>query len=391
MATIKELREKRVKLYEDMKNFLDSHEKNGVLNAEDSENYAKMEADFDALTESINRQEKIANIENNLQRATSTPLVSDFGHSVVNGRGSKEYKESFWNIIRGRATNSTQTIGTDANGGYLVPDEFENQIITELANDNVMRQICKVIKTGSGEHKIPVVASQGAAEWTGEEAPYNESGDTFTQVILNAYKLTRILKVSEELLNDSAFNLETYLAESFAHSFSMAEEAAFINGTGNKPTGFLSDAKVGGTTTFANEISGDEVLDLYFSVKTPYRKNGVFLMSSSAQKAIRKAKDNNGQYLWHPGLNGESDTLMGKTIKTSDEMPELEANSTSLAFGDFSYYWIADRQGITFKRLNEKYAENGQVGFLASKRTDGKLILPSAISVLKQGTEVSAE
>ena len=108
-------------------------------------------------------------------------------------------------------------------------------------------------------------------------------------------------------------------------------------------------------------------------------------MNDSTIKAIRKLKDNNGQYLWQPGLIANApDTILGRPVKTSAFMPSIAAGAKSIIFGDFNYYWIADRQGRTFKRLNELFATTGQVGFLASQRVDGRLILPEALKVLKQ-------
>ena len=113
-------------------------------------------------------------------------------------------------------------------------------------------------------------------------------------------------------------------------------------------------------------------------------------MNDATIKAIRKLKDNNNQYLWQPSLvAGTPDTILGRPVVTSAYMPTAAAGAKTIAFGDFSYYWIADRQGRSFKRLNELYAANGQVGFLGSQRVDGKLVLPEAIKVLQQKVETS--
>ena len=111
----------------------------------------------------------------------------------------------------------------------------------------------------------------------------------------------------------------------------------------------------------------------------------MWVLNDTTVKAVRKLKDGSGQYLWQPSLTtGAPDTLLGRPVNTSAYMPTIAAGVKSIAFGDFGYYWIADRQGRSFKRLNELYAANGQVGFLASQRVDGKLILPEAIKVLVQ-------
>lgn len=195
--------------------------------------------------------------------------------------------------------------------------------------------------------------------------------------------------VSDELLNDSVFNLENYISTEFARRIGAKEEEAFLVGNGEgKPTGIFNDtggAELGVTAASTTAITADEIIDLVFSLKAPYRKNAVFIMNDATVKAIRKLKDGQGQYLWQPSLTtGTPDTLLNCPIYTSAYAPTIASGVKSIAFGDFGYYWIADRQGRSFKRLNELFATTGQVGFLASQRVDGKLILPEAIKVLQQ-------
>ena len=246
-----------------------------------------------------------------------------------------------------------------------------------------------IFQTSSGDRKIPVVASKGTASWIDEEGAYTESDDSFAQVSIGAYKLGTMIKVSEELLNDSVFDLESYIAREFARRIGTKEEEAFFTGDGTgKPLGILAasgGAETGVTAASATAVTADELMDLFYSLKSPYRKNAVWILNDSTIKAIRKLKDNNGQYLWQPSLvAGTPDTILGRPVKTSAYMPAIAAGAKTIAFGDFSYYWIADRQGRSFKRLNELYAANGQVGFLGSQRVDGKMILPEAVKVLVQ-------
>ena len=202
---------------------------------------------------------------------------------------------------------------------------------------------------------------------------------------IDAHKLGTIIKVSEELLADSAFNLESYFALEFARRIGRKEEEAFINGNGSsKPTGILQTAEVGITAAKADAITADNLIDLFYSLKGPYRRNAVWVVNDSTVKAIRKLKDSNGQYIWQPALkDGDHDTLLGRPILTTSAMPEIGADAKPVIFGDLSFYWVGDRQGVTFKRLNERYADVGQVGFLASRRVDGKLVLPEAVKVLQ--------
>ena len=234
-----------------------------------------------------------------------------------------------------------------------------------------------------------MVASKGTASWVDEEGAIPESDDSIGQVSIGAYKLGTMIKVSEELLNDSVFDLESYISREFARRIGNKEEEAFFTGDGKgKPLGVLADtggAEVGVTAAAAGAFTADEVFDLFYSLKAPYRKSAVFLMNDASVKALRKLKDSNGQYLWQPSLTAATpDTLMGRPVYTSAFMPAVAAGAKSILFGDLSYYWVADRQGRSFRGLGELYAPTGQVGFLATQRVDGKLVLAEAVKVLQQ-------
>lgn len=403
MTTAATLFDRRATLWEQAKAFLDERRSanNGLLTAEDEQTYSRMEAELDTLTKEIGRTERAERMERELARATATPLTSmpgtspDTPEETKRGRASSAYKAAFWDAMRLNHSpleiRNALSEGVDSEGGYLVPDEFEATLVTSLADENVMRSIAKVIQTTSGDRKIPVVSTHGAAAWLDEGKPMSESDEVFDQVSLSAFKLGTFLKISEELLQDAAFNVEAYLADEFARRIGAAEEEAFIIGDGRgKPTGIF--AATGGapspvTTAKATDITADELIDLHYALRAPYRKNATWLMNDATVKTVRKLKDSTGQYLWQPALTlGAPDTILGRPVATSTFVPEIKASAKSVAFGDFSYYWIADRQGRSFKRLNELFATSGQVGFLATQRVDGKLILPEAVQVLTQKT-----
>ena len=399
MSKILELREKRAKAWDAAKAFLDTKRGgDGLLSAEDTATYDKMEADVVALGKEIERLERQSVIDAELSKATSNPITNtpSKGTEEKTGRASAEYKRSFWNAMRTRAgegldpvVKNALQIGTDTEGGYLVPDEFERNLVEALEEENIFRRLANVITTSSGDRKIPVVASKGTASWIDEEGAIPESDDSFGQVSIGAYKLGTLIKVSEELLNDSVFNLESYISREFARRIGNKEEESFFGGDGSgKPTGILAatgGAQLGVTTAGATTITLDEVLDLFYSLKAPYRNKAVFVMNDSTVKAIRKLKDSQGQYLWQPSIQaGTPDTILNRPLYTSAYVPAIAAAAKTIAFGDFSYYWVADRQGRVFKRLNELYAATGQVGFIATQRVDGKLILPEAVKVLQQ-------
>lgn len=397
MNKIIELREKRAKLWESTKAFLDSRRnENGLLSAEDTATYERMEEDVMNLGEEIKRLERQAVIDLELSKPTSSPISSKPGmkdEEEKTGRASDEYKSAFWNAMRMKNPSNqiynSLSIGEDSEGGYLAPDEFERTLITTLEEENIFRKLAKVIKTSSGDRKIPVVVTKGSAAWLDEGEDFEESDSVFGQTSIGAYKLGTMIKVSDELLNDSVFSIENYIATEFARRIGAKEEEAFIVGDGDgKPTGIFhatAGGQLGVTAASATAITADEIIDLVYSLKAPYRKNAVFIMNDATVKAVRKLKDGQGQYLWQPSLTaGTPDTLLNRPVYTSAYAPIIEAGASTIAFGDFGYYWIADRQGRSFKRLNELFATSGQVGFLGSQRVDGKLILPEAVKVLKQ-------
>ena len=237
-----------------------------------------------------------------------------------------------------------------------MPDEFERTLVEALKEENIFRRLANVITTASGDRKIPVVASKGTASWIDEEGAIPESDDSFGQVSIGAYKLGTMIKVSEELLNDSVFRLEPYISTEFSRRIGNKEEEAFFTGDGSgKPTGILAatgGAQLGVTTAGSTAITLDEVLDLFYSLKAPYRNKSVFIMNDSTVKVIRKLKDGQGQYLWQPSIQaGTPDTILNRPLYTSSYVPAIAAGAKTIAFGDFSYYWVADRQGRVFRDL----------------------------------------
>ena len=218
--TLNEMLEKRKNLLNTMDGFLETHKNsNGALSVEDDATYSKMEKEFDELTASITRAQRRANMEMEMNKPVNAPITAKpmvmTEPEDSTGRGSKGYKKNFWNAMRRKQmtpemVNALQ-IGTDSEGGYLVPDEYEKTLVEALEEENIFRKLAHVISTSSGDRKIPVVASKGSASWVDEEGTIPDSDDAFNQVSIGAYKLGTLIKVSNELLNDSVFNLESYI------------------------------------------------------------------------------------------------------------------------------------------------------------------------------------
>lgn len=388
--TILELREKRNKAWEAAKAFLESHRtEKGTLTAEDDATYTQMEQEINDLGKEIARLERQEALEAELNRPVNQPLTSKpgsgRGEEPKTGRASDEYRKAMLDAFRSnfkRVSNILQE-GVDADGGYLVPEEYDHRLIDTLSEENIMRRLATTITT-SGEHKINIAATKPAASWIEEGGALTFGDATFSQILLDAHKLHVAIKVTEELLYDNAFNLEGYILDQFGKALANAEEDAFLNGDGTgKPLGLFA-ATGGGTVagTLTAAIKSDDMLDLVYALKRPYRKTASFIMNDKTLASLRKLKDNNGAYIWQPSYQaGEPDRVLGYAVHTSAYAPE-----DAIAFGDYKYYNIGDRGTRSFSELRELFAGNGMIGYVAKERVDGKLILPEAVQILKLKT-----
>lgn len=384
---IKDLIDKRAKVWETAKNFVDTHEdKNGVLSEEDTATYNKMEKEIEDLTSAIERQQRAERREAELSKPinspiTGKPFLSDTDNEKT-GRASDAYKNAMLSAMRSNFRNVSNVLqeGMDADGGYLVPEEYDHRLIDVLDGENIMRTLATKITT-AGQHKINIAATKPTAAWIEEGGSLSFGDATFDQIYLDAYKLHVAIKVTEELLYDSSFGLENYIITQFGKALANAEEEAFLNGDGKaKPTGIF-DAKAGGQIagTLTSAIKSDDLIDLVYGLKRPYRKSSSFIMNDATLASLRKLKDNNGTYIWQPSYKeGEPDRVLGYAVHTSSFAP-----TNKIAFGDYSYYNIGDRGSRSFAELRELFAGNGMIGFVAKERVDGKLILPEAVQVLK--------
>jgi HK97 family phage major capsid protein len=411
MSKIIELRNKRNTLWEQTKAFLEQHrDENGLVAADAVEQYDKMAADVKALGDEIKRLEDQMEMDAKLSAPTSAPVHADpkaDSRKASRPTATDAYNKAFWDMMRGNNSLEVRdalSVGVNENGGFTVPDEFERQLIQGLEENNIFRTLAHTIRTNSGTRTIPIATDSGSASWIEEGAAIQESDMSFAQETLSAYKLGCMIKVSNELLNDSAFNIAAHIAHRFGVRFGNAEEDAFINGTGpsanpqttpSQPTGILTSLtpEAGNITANALTVHFDNIYKLYYSLKSPYRRKASFLCNETLLLQLMLLKDKNDNYIWKPGLEvGKPDTILGRPIYTSGYMPAItgtaaqDKNKKVLLFGDFSYYWIADRQSRTLKRLNELYAVTDQVGFIGTQRVDGKLILPEAMQVMALGS-----
>jgi HK97 family phage major capsid protein len=383
MSTLS-LAEQRAKIVADWRAMLDTAEAEGrALTAEEVEKSNKMEADIDALKKTIDARAKAD--------AADRAIVPD-SQRTVEQRPANQDKDAvradFWRYVRGGQPSAelrTHALSPDSSGGFIVPDEFRRELITALEEENVIRGLATSFTTMTGVMTIPVNSAHGSASWKTEGAAYSASDETFAEVTLNAYKGTALIKVTEELLNDSAFPLESFIAKEFGRRLGKLEEEAFINGTGSgQPTGIVGGSTLGATASATNAMTADNLTDLYHSLGRAYRAKATWIMKDSTVQLIRKLKtgvSSDNTYLWQAGLkDGEPDRLFGRPVVVSEFMPAATSALKAVLFGDISYYYIGDRQAMSMQRLNELYAENGHIGFRQFRRTDGKLALATAVN-----------
>lgn len=425
VATIEAMREERATAYERMKEINDlALEERRDLTAEEQQEYDNVEREFDDKSRSIERTERLEGIAPRMPREVAAaveearereidPERDAFEHAKEyrtwvahedqrSAWDDNEYRDQFWRFLRtgqvidrglvGRIPQEVrvQSKASGAAGANLVPEEFGDLIRATESEFGVMEQLARVITTDGGEKiNFPTSTAHGTATWTAENASYTASDETFGTVAVDAYKLGRIVLVSEELLVDSAFDLERYLAEQFGESFGIAKNTAFWVGDGSgKPTGLSTRTTAGVRLASGNvaTIPTDALFDLQHSIKPGYRANATWVVNDQAFKALRKAKDTTNQYLWQPGLQaGSPDTLLGRPILVDPDVPVPEASAKTVFYGDFSRaYLVRNANGISIQRLVEKYADNGQVGFRAYQRTDGNVVNTEAVKHLQQ-------
>ena len=294
------------------------------------------------------------------------------------------YAKAYDGFLRFGTLCNTLREGTDQAGGYLVPDEFEKKIVDALAEKNVLRKLSAVKQTRRNL-KIPCATGNGHAFWVPEEGEIPETNGEFDEISLGAYKLATMTRVTDELLEDSVFDIEDFIAKEFALRLGQAEEEAFLNGDGvAKPLGMLRQLNRVVFSENLGNITMDDVIDLQHSIEPRYRENAVFLMSDDAVRELRKYRTVGFRNVWEGDMQNDAPVkLLGVPVITCRPMPKVESGSMPVLYGDFSRFLIGDREHRSVKRLNELYARQGLVGYTVSERVDAVLLDKRAIAGLK--------
>ncbi|MES2030852.1 MAG: phage major capsid protein [Pseudomonadota bacterium] len=397
---VKDLREQRAKLVADARALYDSiTDKTPAAEAKEIETkFDGMMEDADGLKAKIDREERLEASEKNLgerQRITakirhiSTDEVAEneqaetkaFNSYLRNGMGGLSAEERDLALPRFQNAQST---GSNTGGGYTVPTGFYDQLMdAEKAYGGMMDPgVAFVFDTESG-NSLPIPTdndtSNSGAILT-ENTQVGTQDVTFGAVTLGAYTYTsKLVLVSNQLLQDSAFNLDGFLAGKLGTRIARAINTHFTTGDGsNKPTGAVTAATLGftGVTGETTSLIFDDLIELEHSVDPAYRKNARFMMNDASLKIIKKLKDTQGRYLWMPGMTiaGEPPTINSFGYTVNQDMPAMAANAKSILFGDFSKYFIRRVAGVQVLRLTERYADFNQTGFLAFQRWDGNLV-----------------
>ena len=262
---------------------------------------------------------------------------------------------------------------------YLLPNRLEAKLVNAMNTTSVLRPLCTEVTTSS-DSALPIVNGHGKAAWVPEGHPIPMVKDAFDRVNLDSHKLAAIIRVTNELLKDSAVDIEAYLAATFADRLSVSEEEAFIAGDGaDKPLGLIRQAKVGCMTESAGSVSIEDVLNLVFSVPEKHRRNGTLLMNDNTLLSLYRQCAALGTNLWL----GEDDSFFGYRIVRCASMPDAASGSMPILFGDFKQVYINNNGDRSIKRLDQLFIANDHIGFLMAERVGIKLTVPDAVKGLQ--------
>lgn len=393
---LEELRNRRARLVDEMRQVADTAEQEDrSLTAEETQEFERMEGEFDSLTQRIERGERINGLAPRMDRSQALGGDDDDdSEEEPEGRATArpEYRDAFEAYLRGEDLTAEQrttlNTATDADGGYAVPEDWGG-LLESLRESNVIRTLANVIQTEGGGplHYPRVSAAATAPAITAEEVSIADDGEAFDEVILGAFKYAKIQKASAEMVQDALFNVAEFVARRTGFDMGLSQGTHFVSGTGSgQPQGLLAGATVGVTTASPTAITLDEIIDLVYSVIGPYRGNGAFIARDATHASLRKLKDSDGQYLWQPSVqSGEPDRLMGYPIYADPAVAAVAATAVTVGFGDVNRaYTIRDAGGFAIKFLEERYADTDQVAWRVKLRTDAKIVDAAAFKTLKQ-------
>lgn len=390
-----------------MRTIVDTAEtENRDLTGEEHQDYERSESGFDSLTGRIKRLESEsklvpvlgggpaadANAAADEARQVFQPrrampvmdAMNEFLHSRNGLAGVSEGARSVLMPQFGRESRAPYAVGADATGAVLVPEDWSNKLIEVLTQFGVVEALAdSITTTHNGQLHLDRVVEPGTATaaLTTEGGTYTETEDTVEEILLDAYKYGHLAKASDELIDDSQFDMNSFIQKRAGRAIALKSNTDLMVGDGSgKPKGLMTAGNTTGVTLPTGQAttitSPDSIIDLYHSLPVPYRGNAVFIMHDTTLKIIRKFKEltsGGNQYLWQPGLTaGAPDTILGRPVYIDPDAPVPAASARSIYFGDVkSNYIVRSVKAISLKVLVELYAANGYVGFRVDRRLDG--------------------
>lgn len=404
MQDILELRQKRAALVKQAREILDrAEEEKRDLTAEEEEQYDRIMADVDSLGTRVEREERLARLQSDMDAPANEPVRPEPGSddekvTRTNPRATEEYRQAFNSFLRRGLRNLNNQeyralqADDDSAGGYTVaPEQFVRQLIKAIDDAVYIRQIATVIDVPNSQSLgVPALdTDMDDADWTSElKTGAEDTAMDFGKRELRPYPLAKRIKVSNRLLRVSGLDIEALIRDRLAYKHAVAQEKAFMSGDGsNKPLGLFTASDLGistardvSTGNSATEISADGLIEAKYTLKPQYHRNARWFFHRDAIKQIRKLKDSNNQYLWQAGIaSGRPDTILDIPYTMSEFVPNtFTAGQYVGIIGDFSYYWIADALDMAIQRLDELYAESNQVGFIGRLECDGMPVLEEA-------------
>jgi len=381
-----------------MKEIADAAEaENRDLSAEEQANWDRADADIRALDARIERQELLERApasERQRDLPTERPGRNEPADAEERAEqrrqafrswvrlgfaGMPDEQRGLMAAMRAPAEERALGVGSAPAGGYLVPDEYRREIERAMSAFGGMREVATVFQTSNGaDLLIPTTNdTSNTGELVGEQQAVTEQDVSVGQKVFRAYMYSsKEVKVSLELLQDSAFDVEGMLRNMFAERIGRITNTHFTTGSGaDRPVGIVNDSVLGVTAAAVGAVTADELINQIYTVDRAYRANARWMCASNTLRDLRKLKDGDGRYIWQPGMSvGNPDTLFGYAYTINDDMPAMATGNRAILFGQLNKYLIRDVMGFRVIRLDERYAENGQVAFFAFMRTDGKLL-----------------
>ncbi|WP_371612881.1 phage major capsid protein [Streptomyces clavifer] len=387
---VKRLQERRANIWEQAKGLLDTAEgEKRELTAEEEQTYQRLNADLDAIDARAKDMVEAEQRTKDADEAFRSLLAKPETQERKSAEGDSELRRWARGEMRGFDVAAPDgvafrdlTKGTATAGGNTVPTTFYGQLMAHLIEvSGLMMAGPTVLNTASGETiEMPVTTAFSSAALTAEATALTESDPAFAKRSLGAYKYGVLLQISSELLSDTGVDLQGFLSMQAGRALGNAFGVHAVTGDGSsKPTGVITTATTGktGATGAVGAFTADDLIDLYYSVISPYRNSSScgWLMRDATLGAARKLKDLQGQYLWQPSIQvGVPDQLLGKPVHTDPNVAAVALGAKSVAFGDFSQYFVRMAGGVRFERSDDYAFNSDLVTYRAIIRADGLLI-----------------